>query len=127
MEYLLDYPDVGFSGNIYEAENLRTYSLDTLPQEYAAEGSGDSRIPAVGVIHADGTRALDLRYVSHLVSEGKYSIPGLPAVYAESEEAETLEITLKDTASEVTVILRYGVLYDYDVITRSAVICNNGA
>lgn len=127
MEYLLDYPDVGFSGNIYEAENRRTYSLDTLPQEYAAEGSGDSRIPAVGVIHADGTRALDLRYVSHLVSEGKYSIPGLPAVYAESEEAETLEITLKDTASEVTVILRYGVLYDYDVITRSAVICNNGA
>lgn len=27
MEYLLDYPDLGFSGNIYEAENKRDYSL----------------------------------------------------------------------------------------------------
>ena len=35
MEYLLDYPDVGFSGNIYEAENDRTYSLNTMPLEYA--------------------------------------------------------------------------------------------
>ena len=24
MEYLQEYPDVGFSGNIYEAENLRS-------------------------------------------------------------------------------------------------------
>ena len=35
MEYLLNYPDVGFSGNIYEAGNDRTYSLNTLPQEYS--------------------------------------------------------------------------------------------
>ena len=26
MSYLLDYPDVGFSGNLYEAGNRRTYS-----------------------------------------------------------------------------------------------------
>ena len=38
MEYLLDYPDVGFSGNIYEAENDRTYSLNTMPLEYAGSG-----------------------------------------------------------------------------------------
>ena len=35
MDYLLDYPDAGFSGNIYEAENERTYSLNTLPQNTA--------------------------------------------------------------------------------------------
>lgn len=37
MEYLLNYPDVGFSGNIYDAGNDRTYSLDTLPLEYSCE------------------------------------------------------------------------------------------
>lgn len=32
MEYLLNYSDVGFSGNICEAGNDCTYSLDTMPQ-----------------------------------------------------------------------------------------------
>lgn len=126
MEYLLDYPDVGFSGNIYEAGNERTYSLDTLPLEYATEGIGDFRISAVGVRYENGASALDLRYEKYEITSGKYAIPGLPAVYADDSEAETLEITLKDTASEIRVILKYGVLKDCDVITRSAVICNDG-
>ena len=49
MEYLLSYPDVGFAGNIYEAEDCRTYSLNTLPLEYGTAGVGDHRIPAVSV------------------------------------------------------------------------------
>ena len=35
MEYLFDYPDVVFAGNIYEAEDDRTYSLYTMPLDYA--------------------------------------------------------------------------------------------
>jgi alpha-galactosidase len=126
MEYRFDYPDVGFSGNIYEVGNERTYSLDTLPLEYATEGIGDYRIPAVGVRYENGASALDLRYESHEVIQGKYSIPGLPAVYADESEAQTLKITLKDTFSNIRVVLKYGVLDAYDVITRSAVICNDG-
>ena len=45
MEYLLKYPDVGFSGNISEAENDRTYSLDTLPLEYSCEGGALPHTP----------------------------------------------------------------------------------
>ena len=126
MDYLLDYPDVGFSGNIYEAEERRTYSLDTLPQEYAASGVGDFRVPAICVTQGDGSSALDLRYQEHHIKKGKYGIQGLPAVYAKETEAETLEITLKDTASEVEVTLLYGVLADEDVITRSVVVKNQG-
>lgn len=126
MEYLLNYPDVGFSGNIYEAGNDRTYSLNTLPQEYSCEGVGDFRISSVAATHSDGSNALDLRYKSHVVKKGKYSISGLPAVYADESEAETLEITLKDTAYDVEVTLKYGVLEESDVITRSVVIRNNG-
>ena len=127
MDYLLDYPDVGFSGNIYEAENQRTYSLNTLPLEYVTRGVGDFRVPAISVTHADGSNALDLRFEDYHIRKGKYAIPGLPAVYADEAEAETLEIRLKDTASGVNVILLYGVLWDADVITRSVVVKNEGS
>lgn len=126
MDYLLDYPDAGFSGNIYEAENERTYSLNTLPQEYSTSGVGDFRISAISVTHEDGSNALDLRVREYQIKKGKYEIPGLPAVYAKEDEAETLEITLKDTAMEAEVILKYGVFEKEDVITRSVVVKNSG-
>lgn len=126
MSYLLDYPDVGFSGNLYEAENRRTYSLNTLPLEYATEGVGDFRIPAVAATHADGSNALDLRYQSYNILKGKYAIAGLPAVYADEDEAETLEIVLKDTATDLQVTLRYGVLPELDMLTRCVSIQNLG-
>ncbi len=126
MEYMLDYHDTGFSGNIYESANERNYSLDTMPLEYSGKGIGDFRIPALSVVHSNGAFAVDLRYMGFNVTNGKYSIPGLPAVYAENDEGETLEIYLKDTASNIIVILKYGVLPEYDIITRSAVISNKG-
>ena len=126
MDYLLDYPDAGFSGNIYEAENERTYSLNTLPQEYSTSGVGDFRISAISVTHEDGSNALDLRVREYQIKKGKYEIPELPAVYAKEDEAETLEITLKDTATEAEVILKYGVFEKEDVITRSVVVKNSG-
>ena len=126
MSYLQDYPDVGFSGNIYVAGNDRTYSLDTLPLEYAGAGVGDFRVPAVAAVHADGSSALDLRYYSHTVKPGKYGIEGLPAVYAAEDEAETLEVVLRDTASAVEVTLLYAVLPALDLVTRCARIRNLG-
>lgn len=126
MEYLLDYPDVGFSGNIYEAENKREYSLDTMPLEYSCKGIGDYRIPAAAITHSNGSDALDLRFDGYEIKKGKYEISGLPAVYADEDEAETLEIYLKDTSSDIRVILKYGVLEKMDIITRSAVFVNMG-
>ena len=49
MEYLLNYGDVGFSGNPYDAQNDRTYSLDTIPLEYSCGGVGDFRISALEI------------------------------------------------------------------------------
>lgn len=126
MEYLQSYPDVGFSGNIYDAGNDRTYSLDTLPLEYACDGVGDYRVTGAAAVHSDGSCALDLRYKSYRISKGKYSIKGLPAVYADENEAETLEIVLKDKYSDIEVTLRYGVLPKLDIITRCVSVANNG-
>lgn len=125
MEYLQSYPDVGFSGNIYDAGNDRTYSLDTLPLEYACDGVGDYRVTGAAAVHSDGSCALDLRYKSYRISKGKYSIKGLPAVYADVSESETLEIILKDKYSDIEVTLRYGVLPKLDIITRCASVANN--
>ena len=71
MSYLLDYRDSGFSGNVYEAENNREYSLDTRPQEYSTCGVGDYRVNSVSVVNPDGTDGVDLRYVSYNISKGK--------------------------------------------------------
>ena len=126
MEYLLDYPNVGFSGSIYEAGTRQTYSLDTLPQEYSCEGTGDYRISSLSVLNKDGDSSVDLRFKSWEVKKGKYSIPGLPASYDNKNEAETLEITLEDKVSKIEVVLKYGVFENTDIITRSAVITNKG-
>lgn len=126
MSYLLEYPDVGFSGNPYDAGNDRTYSLNTLPLEYACSGIGDFRIPAVSVKHSDGSCALDLRYKSFKIKKGKYNITGMPAVYGNESDSETMEIILYDTSGKIEITLRYGVLEKYDIITRSAVIRNLG-
>lgn len=127
MEYLLTYADRGFSGNPYEAGEDRTYSMDTLPQEYPAQGNGDYRTPGLVVQNPDGSCSCDLRYCGHEIRQGKYALPGLPAMYEEVQErAETLEIRLKDRVNGLMVTLLYGVFPQYDMITRATRIENQG-
>ena len=91
MDYLLTYMDRGFSGNPYDLKLDRTYSLDALPQEFPLWGQGDYRSPALNVRDREGTFGCDLRFAGYEISEGKYALPGLPAVYAnEGDGAETL-------------------------------------
>ena len=126
MEYLLIFADRGFSGNPYDAGKDRTYSMDNLPQEFPYKGTGDYRSTACILQSADGIEGSDLKYHSHKIYDGKYSLKGLPAVYADDSEAQTLEITLKDDHAGVEVVLLYGVLPHYDVITRSVIVKNTG-
>ena len=125
MSYALFRINRGFSGNPYEkGKTDRSYSLDTLCQEYSGFGVGDYRITAAKVLNEDGSRALRLRYVSHEILPGKYNIPGLPASYDETGEAETLIVTLEDREAALKVLLYYGVFAGKDVITRAAKIIN---
>jgi len=103
-------------------------SLDTLPQEYPGYGTSDFRHPAYQVKFADGSTASELVYDSHRILQGKPKLPGLPATYAErDDEAETLEITMKDPAAGLTVVLSYTVFEKWNAITRSARLINGGS
>ena len=126
MDYVLHFADRGFSGNPYDAGNDRTYSMDVLPQELPCHGTGDYRSPAVIIKNADGSYGCDFRYQGYKISKGKYRIPGLPAVYADVQEAETLEIYMEDKVTKVQMTLLYGVLPELNIITRSAFIQNEG-
>ena len=125
MDYLLTYYDRGFSGNPYDAD--RTYSMDTLPQEFPCYGNGDFRSTAFAVENADGSMSCDLRYKSHKIFDGKYNLEGLPAVYASEQEAQTLEILMEDPVTGVKVVLLYGVLPAQDIITRSVCVKNESS
>ena len=126
LSRLIRLADRGFSPNPSEAGNDRTYSLDTLPQEYSGSGAGDFRLPSLELELPDGSHMADLRYVDARIEAGKYALEGLPAFFASPKEADTLVITLEDAAAQVRVELLYSVLEDCDLITRAARIVNCG-
>ncbi|CAH1208221.1 Alpha-galactosidase AgaA [Paenibacillus auburnensis] len=98
----------------------RSFSLDELPQEYPGFGRSDLRTPAYQIEQINGSTTSDLRYVTHRIIKGKPALEQLPAVYMEEDdEAETLEITMKDELLDFYAILSYTVLAQWNVITRS--------
>ncbi len=126
-DWALSYVERGFSVNPYDAGNDRTYSLDVLPQEFPSQGTGDFRSTMLNVHDESGTYGCELRYVGYEILTGKYSLSGLPAVYAnDNDEAGTLIITLSNERLGLTAKLLYGVLPEKDIITRSAIITNDG-
>ncbi len=126
LSRLIQYADRGFSPNPSEAGSNRTYSLDTLPQEYSSCGVGDFRLPSIEFEPADGSRLADLRYAGYELKKGKYGLPGLPAFFG-GDEWETLVIHLMDSTCKTSVKLFYGVLEECDLITRAVQVVNEGS
>ena len=117
MDYLQDYPDVGFAGSIADAGNDRTYSLDTRLQEYPCEGTGDYRISAAGL---EDSRGLDLRYEGFEILEGRPPLERLPGIRETDIPLQTLVIHLADHVTQVTCDLFYVADEENDAIIRSA-------
>jgi len=116
----------GFEANPHEAEKDRTISLDLIEQEYPGFGVSDFKVAAVSVINGDGSNCIDLRYVSHRIMEGKYSLNGMPSLREQDGFWKTLEVLLRDPYTDMEVTLVYGVLEEHDIITRCARIRNMG-
>ena len=101
------------------------YTLDFICQEYPTGCGSDYRMPAIEAVYDDGSRTVELVYEGYTLSKGKPKLKGLPATYVESDdEAETLEITLRDKVKNLKVILMYTAFNDYDAIARSVRVVN---
>ena len=108
-----------------ETFSLNELPLDRLPQECPVYGTADYRPGMLGVRHPDGTGALDLQVSGWRIFSGRAELPGLPGALGDG--AETLELTLKDALSGLTVGLYYTLYADCGILSRSARITNGGA
>lgn len=107
--------------NSYTSEDAAVrLSLQQVRQEYPSYGTSDFRSPAFEVMGDDGSRISNFTCVGHKISSGKQKLEGLPAVYTEQEEeAETLEIHMRDELLDSRLILSYTVFRDYGAIARN--------
>ena len=126
LSYLIRYADRACAPNPDEAGLDRTYSLDTIPQEYSTCGVGDFRLPSIELELPSGSRSASLRYRGFQLRDGKYALEGLPAFRGASGDAQTLVLFLEDASAQVTVELYYGVFEQYDLITRAVRVVNEG-
>ena len=99
-------------------------ALDRLPQEYPSFGLGDLREGALTVRAADGSTAVDLRFISAEVMDGKPALEGLPATFG--DDCKTLKLTLKDAHTGLAAELLYTIFDDCDALARSARLVNQG-
>ncbi len=118
-----DEPGRVWSFAPYHTEGQVFFSLDTQPLEYSYFGSGDFRTTALRIKNRDGNSVTGFDYVSHKIRKGRVDIPSIPCGRAD-ERTQTLDITLRDTASGCDLHLYYTVFYDCDVISRYASVTN---
>lgn len=100
--------------------------MDMTAFEYPCHGRGDYREPCLMVMDDEGMTTTDLRYVSHKAYKGKPALEGLPATFANENEAETLEVTCIDKHTGLEAVLVYTVFENLDVVTRSVRLKNTG-
>lgn len=110
----------------YDQED-RGFSPEYCGLECSALGKGDLREPMVEVTGKKGVRTLDFVYDSHEISEGKKAFATLPGSYDETGKVKQLKVVLKDKWQELTLELYYWVYEECNVITRTAVLQNDGS
>ena len=118
------WKDRGFAPNPDASD--RTFSLDTLPQEYPQTGNGDFRNPAYGIRQENGSRISNLEYIGYEISDGKPKLPGLPASFGSEKDVQTLKVYMEDAVAGLKVCLLYSVFASESVITRSVIFLNKG-
>ena len=96
------------------------------PYEYPESGMSDYRPPALEVVGKDGCCISELRYEGYEISEGSVELPGLPSVWANKEDAQTLKLILKDKLLGLQAELYYTVFEKSGAITRHTVFRNQG-
>ena len=125
FQHLIEYSMRDMAPCTYEGD--RTFFMEYLKQEYPSYGHGDMREPAYEILQEDGSRITEFTFEDYVILKGKRKLEGLPAVYTESdEEAETLEIYLRDRVMNTKIILSYTIFENLPVIIRNTRFAHEG-
>lgn len=126
LEYQAESAAVNRPAAIHVRLEEGVFEID-LRKEFSCAGKGDYRVPTVHARYADGSSVAQFFFSGYEIFHGKKKLAGLPSVYAlEEDEADTLEVTMRDQRTGLTAVLSYAVLEDYDIITRSIRYRNEG-
>lgn len=116
---------------VFEPGNAIAYSeehptviLEDMCLEMSSLGHGDIREPFIELIKPDGSRSCDFTYGGCVIDDAAPEITDMPSSYREDGKGEHLCLTLRD--GDLTLELHYYIYADCDVITRRAVLINNG-
>lgn len=116
---------VSFSARNKDLDGEITF--DFTSSLYPTYGNPDLRMPALSVMHNNGTMCSNFYYKEHKITDGAVKPEGLPYVYTEDgDNVQTLELKLYDELSKLTLTLSYTAFYDYDVITQNVKLENGG-
>lgn len=119
LSWYLEPPYRRSSRIVNGAAGTEQFTREYWPFEYPCYGTSDFRPPAYRTRDAQGSRISDYRFCTYSIFQGKEPLPGLPSLYVESpEEAQTLELTLRDEHTGSVMTLVYHVFEHYDVIAR---------
>ena len=115
----------------FELGNVIVYSpahknvfLEDMMQEAGTLGHGDVREPMIEAVMPDGSRSLNFLYQNYILDYIPPVFNDLPHSYSEKGRVEHLAVNLSDR--DLSLTLHYCVYPKCDVITRSAVLTNNG-
>lgn len=112
--------------SICYSQECGNLSLEDACLEISSLGKGDIREPFVEAVNSDGSFTLDFKFVEAKCVSGKEALKTLPSSYDETHKAEQLYVLLRDEDNKLSLTLVYSVFPECDVITKSAVLCNEG-
>lgn len=126
LDALLPKHTIESGGSVlYDPENP-LYCLDTMTLAWSGIGKGDYRHAPAELRMPDGTFVNDFRYQSHRIVDGPLpmGVSELPTAHGQATDCQLLELTLRDAACAVTLLLCFTVFPAVNVITRRAVLIN---
>ncbi|MCC3355319.1 alpha-galactosidase [Bacillus sp. REN16] len=119
--------DIPTAASCHFFQNDPAFSLETIRQEYPIYGKGDFRDAAIELETNEGRIGNGFIFKEYEITQGKPKLEGLPATYANENEASTITFTLLDEKIQTELLLTYTIFHDYPVITRSVALKNTGS
>lgn len=92
--------------------------MNASPMLFPSDKAADVRPSALAIDGADNNK-LDFRYVSHRIYKGKPQSERMPYIRDTQNDADTLEITMRDFSKDIEVVLSLSVFEEYNAVVRN--------